>query len=101
MLIASRTLCRADKRRHERLDVARHKHAAADGLTDQVLSVQMPLGAGHMVWEAPWSPSFDTAIRSNGFGDLVLKSSDHRARRALSPLDHCSISHDSGAARLQ
>jgi hypothetical protein len=28
---------------------------------------------GHMVYGAPWSASSDTAIRRNGFGDLVLK----------------------------
>ena len=46
-------------------------------------------------------PSFDAAIRSNGFLDLVLNSSDHRAGRELSLLDHGANSRRSGTANVQ
>jgi hypothetical protein len=48
---------------------------------------------GHMVEDAPWSQSFDIAIRSNGFGHLVLKGAHLAHERALSPLDHGSLNH--------
>jgi hypothetical protein len=60
-----------------------------------------PASPLHMVYDPPWSPSFDTAIRSNGFGDLVLKSRTQRAQRALSPLNHGATSRASGSANLQ
>ena len=62
----------------------------AHGVMDCVRSVRMPGESGHMVYDPPWSPRFDTAIRSNGLDDLVFKSRTRSRGRALSPLNHCS-----------
>jgi hypothetical protein len=47
--------------------------------------------AGHRVQDAPWSPSFDTAIGEMVSATLCSAAADRPAIRALSVLDHDSL----------